>query len=206
MNEQRTEQWFAEKLGRLSGSRIGEIIPGKRGGYLASREALLWELLAERITGQRADKYTTPAMQWGIDMEPVARAKYSEMTANSVEEVGFIHHRTIANFGASPDGLVSTDGVLEVKCPGTAKVLKILTGEDPDPGWLFQIQTEMIVTGRPWCDFVLYDPRLPAPLDLTIRRITADKLVQELIEAEARKFNEELDQAELKIRERMARL
>lgn len=206
MNElQRTPEWFEQKLGRLSGSRVHEIIPLKRGSYPASREALLYELLSERITGQRAEKYVTPSMAWGTEMEPIAIERYVAQTGRSVGTIGFVHHPSIPKFGASPDGVVGSDGVIECKCPGTSKVLKILSGEDIDPSWAFQMQTEMIVTRRDWCDFVLYDPRLPAPLDLTIRRIHKDKLVCELIEAEAKKFNAELDEKELTIRERMSR-
>jgi len=205
MSEQRTGKWFADKLGKLSASRVGDIIPGKRGGYLATRENLLWELLAERITGTRADKYVTPAMQWGIDLEPIARDAYVAMTGNEVTEVGFIPHPKIANFGASPDGLVGTDGVLEIKAPSTSTVLKILSGSDINPAWLFQVQCEILVTCRQWADLVIFDPRLQAPLDLTIITIKRDKLVCELIETEAVRFNRELDELELKIRERQAR-
>jgi len=202
---QRSEEWFAEKLGKLSGSRVGEILPLKRGSYPATRETLLYELLAERITGHRVEKYITPVMAWGVEIEPVARERYADAQGVQVVETGFVHHPTIRNFGASPDGLVGTDGVLEIKCPSTSKVLKILAGEDIEPGWMFQMMTEMTVTRRDWCDFVLFDPRLQSPLDLTIRRIKRDKLVCELIEAEAVKFNAELDGKERIIRERMVR-
>lgn len=202
---QRTPEWFADKLGRLSASRVSNIIPGARGKYLAAREALLFELLVERITGARVEQFVTKEMQHGIDFEPVARERYSQATGNSVEETGFIHHRSIANFGASPDGLVSTDGVLEVKAPSTSTVLKILSGSDINPAWAFQVQCEILVTHRQWADLVIFDPRLQAPLDLTIITIKKDKLVCELIETEARKFNAELDELELKIRERQAR-
>jgi hypothetical protein len=203
MNElQRTPEWFEQKLGKLSGSRVYDIIPGKRGGYLAARETLMFELLVERITGQRVEKYITPAMQLGIDLEPVAIERYVAHTGRAVGDIGFVPHPTIQNFGASPDGVIGSDGVLEVKCPNSATVLKILAGGEINPAWLYQVQCEMLVSNRDWCDLCMFDPRLPAPLDLTVRRIKRDRLVQQLIEHESKLFNAELAGYEEAIRTR----
>jgi putative phage-type endonuclease len=203
MTEQRTEAWYAEKLGRLSASRVYDIIPGKRGSYLESRNRLMWEVLAERITGKRTEKYVTAAMQYGIDMEPVARAAYTFTTHEDVVETGFHVHPTISGLGASPDGLVGTDGLLEIKVPNTETALKAWAGEEIDPRYMYQMQCQMACTGRQWCDFVVYDPRLPLKLELYIKGVKRDKLVVELIEYEARKFLAELGEIEGRIRERM---
>ena len=203
MTEQRTEAWHAEKLGNLSASRVYDIIPGSRGAYPAAREHLLYELLAERITGTRVEKYVTAAMQWGIDMEPVARDTYSLGMGVDVEETGFHLHPKIPRLGASPDGLVPDNGLVEIKCPSTSNTLKLWAGEDIDPRYNFQMQTQMSVTGREWCDFVSFDLRLPRPLDLFVKRIKRDRFVIELIEHEARKFLEELHNLEKTILEKM---
>jgi len=203
MTEQRTEAWFADKNGRLSASRVYDIIPGKRGSYLESRNRLMWELLAERITGKRTEKYVTAAMQWGIDQEKFAKAAYEASYVVPIDDCGFILHPTIPGFGASPDGLIGPDGVWESKSPTTVHTLQILATGEIDPAWHYQCQTQMACTGRDYCDFTLWDPRLPAPLDLTVKRIYRDRLVIELLEHEAKKFLEELQALEDKIKERI---
>lgn len=201
---QRTAAWFAEKLGNLGASRVFDIIPGKRGGYLESRERLMWELLCERITGRRVDRYVTQAMQYGIDTEPLARAAYDvAMGGLLVDETGYHKHKTINGLGASPDGLVGKDGLVEIKCPDSSTALKAWAGEEIEPRYHYQMQTQMACTGRAWCDFVVYDPRLPIKLEMWVKRIPRDRLVIELIETEARKFLADLAERESKIRERM---
>lgn len=202
--KQRTPEWFAAKLGNLSASRLFDIIPGKRGGYLESRSRLLWELLAERITGTRVEKFVTSAMQYGIDMEPYARALYEDKFGAPVIEVGYIKHPTIQGLGASPDGLVDSDGLIEIKCPTTQVALKAWAGEDIDPAHMFQMQTQMACTKRAWCDYVVFDQRLPVGLEMYSKRIKRDRFVIELIEFESVKFLTELNGLEKKIRERMA--
>ena len=200
---QRSDAWFESKLGCLSASRVYDIIPGARGGYLASRDRLMFELLAERITGRRTEKYVTAAMMLGIDMEPVARSAYEAAMGVPVTETGFHLHPTIPRFGASPDGLVGEDGLCEIKVPNTETALKAWAGEDIDPRYQYQMLTQMACTGRDWCDYVIYDQRLPLELEIYIKRVKRDKLVVQLIEMEAKKFLAELHEIESRIRERM---
>lgn len=203
MTEQRTEAWFTARLGCLTSSRVYDIIPGSRGAYPAAREHLLYELLAERITGNRVEKYVTAAVQWGVDMEPVARDAYSLGMGVDVIETGFHLHPSIPRFGASPDGMVGDDGLLEIKAPLTETALKAWAGKDIDPRYNYQMQTQLLVTKREWCDFVIYDPRLPAQLELYVRRVKRDRFIAELIEFQARKFLEELHSLERIVMEKM---
>lgn len=204
--KQGTAEWFSAKIGNLGASPIFDLIPGKRGGYLAARENLFWDIMAERITGAIIPKFVSASMQWGIDMEPYARLKYMSVKSVQVTEVGFIRHPRIPRMGASPDGMVGEDGLVEIKCPITTHALQIWSGEEIDPRWVYQMQAQMACTGRAWCDFCMFDPRLPAPLDLFIKRIPRDRLVIELIETEARKFLDELAEKEDAIRAQMRRL
>jgi predicted phage-related endonuclease len=133
----------------------------------------LTELVVERLTGQRVQKFATAAMQWGEDCEPAARAAYERTTGISVEETGFVAHDTLLA-GCSPDGLVDWDGLIEIKCPynSAVHIETLLQGMPADH--IPQVQGQMWITGRQWCDFVSYDPRMPEPLQLHVQRIQRD--------------------------------
>lgn len=189
--EQRTTEWHAARLGKVTASRVSEVIAKGKG---ATRESYMADLIVERLTGQRVGGFTTAHMEWGTEQEPHARAAYSARTGELVEEVGFIDHPRITNSGASPDGLVGDEGLVEFKCPATSTHLDtLLAGEVPSKH-LAQIQWQMACTGRKWCDFVSYDPRLPEHLRMFVKRIPRDdKRIAEL-EAEVQKFLVELDE------------
>lgn len=173
--DQRTPEWFAARLGKATASRIADVMAKTKVGYAASRENYLMELALERITNTQAPSFTNAAMQWGIDTEPAARAAYEAATGNFVTEVGMIDHPSIPMSGASPDGLVGDDGLIEIKCPESKQHLKNLSTRTPDSKYIFQMQWQMACTGRKWCDFVSYDPRFPHHLQLLIVRIERDK-------------------------------
>jgi len=104
--EQRSPEWFAARLGKVTASRIADVMATTKSGYGAGRANYMAELICERMTGKRQEGYTNAAMQWGTDQEPFARAAYEFLTDRTVSEVGFIDHPTIPMSGASPDGLV----------------------------------------------------------------------------------------------------
>ena len=174
MMEQRSPEWFAARLGKVTASRVADILAVTKSGPSASRKNYMAELVAERLTGQPAQGFTSPAMQWGTDNEPMARAAYEFMTDATVEQVGFVDHPHIANFGASPDGLVGAEGLVEIKCPNTATHLDTLLGAEIDARYVTQMQVQMACTGRKWCDFVSFDPRLPGDMRIHIRRVEWD--------------------------------
>ena len=205
MSEQRTPEWFAERLGKITASRIADVVgKTKSGSYGAARKNYMAELLCQRLTGQQEEKFTSTAMQHGTDTEPAARAMYMLETGTDVTETGFIPHPVIAMSGASPDGLVGEDGLIEIKCPNTATHLEFLQSRKPKHEYLLQMQWQMACTGRQWCDFVSYDDRLPEKLAYRCIRIPRDdKLIAEL-EEEAVKFLTELDKTVRQLEEQAA--
>ena len=198
--EQRTEEWFAARLGKVTASRVADVVAKTKSGYSASRENYMAQLICERLTGKPTEGFSNAAMEWGTQTEPQARAAYSAKTGELVEEVGFIDHPAITGSGASPDGLVG-EGCVEFKCPNTATHLEYLLVGKPPEKYVTQMQWQMACTGAAWCDFVSYDPRLPEHLQMLIVRVPRDdKRIAEL-EGEVRKFLAELDDKLAKLRE-----
>lgn len=192
MSEQGTKDWFAERCGKATGSRIADVVARTKTGWGAGRKNYMAQLIAERLTGEVAESYTNAAMQWGIDTEPEAVAAYAFLTGRDVQEVGFVPHPTIEDSGASPDRLVNDDGLIEVKCPNTATHIDTLLGQKIDRRYLIQIQWQLACTGRQWCDFASYDPRLPGHLSIFIQRVERDdKWIAEL-ESDVTEFLSEL--------------
>ena len=191
--EQRTDDWFVARLGKVTASRVADVAAKTKTGYSASRDNYMADLIVERLTGQKASTFSNAAMEYGTLMEPNARAAYSARAGELVEEVGFIDHPTIAMSGASPDGLVG-EGLVELKCPNTSTHLEYLLAGEPPAKYVTQMQWQMACTARPWCDFVSYDERLPEHLRVFVKRVMRDdKRIAEL-EAEVTKFLTELDE------------
>jgi len=190
--EQRTPEWFAGRLGRASASRFGDIMAKTRSGYSASRKNYAAELVAERLTGQRNELYTTTAMQWGIDNEPLARLEYELAMNVTVDETGFWMHDEIMA-GASPDGLISDDGCLEIKCPNTATHIEtLMKGKIPYQYWA-QVQGQLWITDRLWSSFVSYDPRMPENAQKIIIHVDRDDVYIAELEEEVISFLAEVD-------------
>lgn len=192
MMEQRTEEWFAARCGKVTASRVADVIAKTKSGYSASRANYLADLVVERLTGKPAATFSNAAMEWGVEQEPAARAAYSAKTGILVEEVGFIDHPTVAMSGASPDGFAE-EGLVEIKCPNTATHLEYVLAQLPPLKYFTQMQWQMACTGRPWCDFVSYDPRLPERLQLLVVRVPRDDENIAMLETEVAKFLAELD-------------
>lgn len=186
--QQGTPEWFAARAGKATASRIADIVAKTKTGYSASRDRYAVELTVERITGAKAEGYTNAAMQWGTEQEPLARAAYEAMTGELVEEVGMVDHPRIAMSGASPDGLVGSDGLIEIKCPDSHTHVRNLVTEKPDGRYISQMQWQMACTGRKWCDFVSFDPRMPQGLQLSVVRVQRDDVLIAELESEVEKF------------------
>ena len=190
---QGTDAWFAQRIGKATASRISDIVAKTKSGYSTSRANYMAQLVVERMTNQVAESYTNAAMEWGIENEGFARAAYESKTGVLVDEVGAIDHPTIAMSAASPDGLVGDDGCLEIKCPGTAQHISTLLGEEIAKKYYDQMQWQLTCTGRYWCDFVSFDPRMPKELQLFVKRVPRDdKYIAEL-EEEVIQFLAEVD-------------
>jgi putative phage-type endonuclease len=190
--EQRTDEWFTARLGKVTASRVADVVAKTKTRYSASRENYMADLIVERLTGQKASSFSNAAMEWGTEQEPNARAAYSARTGELVEEVGFIDHPAIPMSGASPDGLVG-EGCVEYKAPNTATHLEYLLAGKPPERYVTQMQWQMACAGRPWCDFVSYDPRLPERLQLLVVRVLRDDDYIKMLEQEVNTFLQELD-------------
>lgn len=172
--EQRTEEWFAARVGKVTASRMADVVAKTKTGWGASRRNYLAELVAERLTGAPAQRFVNGAMQWGIETEAEARTAYEFYTDREVEAVGFVDHPNISMTGASPDGLVVADGMVEIKCPNTATHIDTLLGTSLDNKYLLQMQWQMACAGRQWCDFVSFDPRMPIEMQFYLERVERD--------------------------------
>jgi len=190
---QGTNDWFAIRLGKVTASRVADVIAKTKTGYSTSRENYMAQLVVERLTQTKAESFTNAAMQWGTDQEPFARAAYEAAQGVMVEEVGFVPHPTIKWAGASPDGLVGDDGLVEIKCPNTATMIEaLLTGKVPTK-YFTQMQFQMACTGTKFCDYVVFDPRMPAKAQLFVTRVNRDDAYIAEIEAEIVKFLAEVE-------------
>ena len=181
---QRSDDWYAARCGKATASRFKDVLARKKptaeqakkklpGDPTADRQKYLTELVVERLTGQPAPAYENAAMRWGTEQEAAARAAYEQRTDVAVEETGFVAHDTLMA-GCSPDGLVDWDGLIEIKCPfNTGVHIETLLNGMPAEHTA-QVQGQMWITGRQWCDFVSFDPRMPEPLQLHIQRINRD--------------------------------
>lgn len=196
---QRTQEWVEARLGKVTASRIADATARTKSGWGASRANYMAELLCERLTGVPRDTFTNAAMQWGTDMEPEARRLYEFMTDTEVKEVGFIVHPSMEMAGASPDGLIGDDGLVEIKCPNTATHIETLLGAEIDGKYVKQMQWQMACTGRYWCDFVSYDPRLPERMQIAIQRVPYDARMVIDLERDIAEFLFELGAKEIEL-------
>jgi putative phage-type endonuclease len=195
--QQGSPEWHAARLGCITASRIADVMrkPKTKGGTSAARRSYVLQLVAERLGVSQIEMFQSSAMVWGTNTEPQARAAYEAAQGVLVAECGFIKHPMFTDAGASPDGLVGNDGLIEIKCPGTTTHLSTLLSCDIDPDYLAQMQWQMACTRRKWCDFVSYDPRLPSPNDLFIKRVFRDDVVIDAMNHESAMLLEEVSKS-----------
>lgn len=191
--KQGTESWISARLGKCTASRVADVIAKTKSGYSTSRKNYAVELALERITGRRQEGFSSAAMAWGTEQEHNARAAYEMHCGLLVEEVGLIDHPTIPMAAASPDGLVGTRGLLEIKCPNPATHLETILSGKPDPRYISQMFWQMACTGRDWVDFVSYDPRFPETKQLFVCRVERDENLIAELEAEVQAFLGEVE-------------
>jgi putative phage-type endonuclease len=193
--EQRSPEWFAVRIGKLTASKMKDAIAFKKDkSETADRAKYRMQIVCERLTGKPTPSFSNRAMEWGVEQEQAARMAYEIKTGEFVTEVGFVDHPCIVGLGASPDGLVGDEGLVEIKCPESINHLTWMTeGKVPDDHKA-QMATQIACTGRKWCDFVSFDPRFPPGLDLFVVRYQPtddevadmiEKAVQFLIEVDA---------------------
>lgn len=200
MIEQGSEAWMQLRSGKVTASKVSDVMSAiTTAGY----RNYLADLVVERLTGNKTESFTNAAMQWGVDQEPLARAEYEVKTGNFVDQIAFVDHPTIVNFGCSPDGLVGDDGLIEIKCPNTATHIDYVMQDKVPTKYIPQIQCQLAVTGRKWCDFVSFDPRLPDGLQILIVRLERDDEYIEKLEARVVKFLDEVNSAVNGLKEKM---
>jgi putative phage-type endonuclease len=197
--EQRSEEWFQARLGKVTASRVADVLAKIKSGESASRRNYKIQLVSERLTGEKQETYVNQAMQDGIDREFYARERYVQQFGE-VEEVGFVKHPTL-EAGASPDGMVGDDGIIEIKCPMGSTHTETLMTQDVPSRYVPQIQFQLLVTGRKWCDFVSYNPMFPEHLQVFVKRVEADPVYQKELESEVKQFLKEVDDVINKLKE-----
>jgi putative phage-type endonuclease len=205
MIAQGSAEWFAVRCGKVTASRVADVIAKTKTGYGASRANYAAELIAERLTQSTAPSFTNAAMQHGVEQEPHARRAYADLMGVEVAEIAFVDHPEIAMSGASPDGLVGLDGLVEFKCPNTATHLDTLLSETVPGKYVTQMQWQMACTGRAYCDFASFDPRLPPSMQLFVKRVERDASLILDLEAQVADFLAEIDAKVAALTERYAR-
>ncbi len=201
--EQGTPEWYQARLGRVTASKIADVMAqGRSGKPSATRKNYLAQLVAERLTGNLSESFKSADMEWGTQHEAEARKLYEFYKDVDVKQVGIVYHPTIKMFGASVDGFVGEDGLVEFKCPKTATHIDTLLGKTILGTYKKQMNGQKACTGRAWCDFVSYDPRLPAEMSLHIERVYRDpKAIVETEEAVV-EFLNDVDEMESSLREK----
>ena len=191
---QGTQEWFDARNGRVTASRINDVMAYLKSGRESQKRIdYKTELIAEILTGEAQPHYVSEAMKWGAEQEALAATEYELDSPFSVDPVGFVYHPAIERAGASPDRLVGTDGLLEVTCPNTTTHIEwILAGVVPEEH-RNQMQFQMRCCEREWADFMSFDPRLPKRYQQFIVRLPADEAVQDAIDDEVQKFLAEAD-------------
>lgn len=190
---QGTDAWKKQRVGKATASKIADIVAKTKTGWGASRANYAAQLIAERLTGVPQEGYTNAAMQWGTDTEPKARENYSMLNGVPIEECGFFQHPSIKQSGASPDGLIGTDGLIEIKCPQTSTHLETLLGAPIEKKYHLQMQWQMLCCNRKWCDFVSFDPRLPFELQMKVIRVNRDEELLASLEKDVADFLNEIE-------------
>jgi putative phage-type endonuclease len=207
MIEQRTEEWFQQRLGKVTASRISDVIAKTKTGVSTSRQNYLVQLVSERITGKKGDSFVNQAMLDGIEREGAARELYMRTRGVSVTEVGFFDHPVIKNSGASPDGAVNSEeegkyaGLIEIKAPIETTHTNTLMSKSVPSKYIPQMQWQLACTGAKWVDFVSYNPNFPEELQLFVARVDRDDTYIGELEAEVIKFLDEVEQTIIKLKE-----
>jgi putative phage-type endonuclease len=207
MIEQRTDEWFQQRLGKVTASRISDVIAKTKTGVSTSRQNYLIQLVSERLTGKKGDSFVNQAMLDGIERESAARELYERTRGVSVTEVGFFDHPVIKNSGASPDGAVNSEeenkyaGLIEIKCPIETTHTNTLISKSVPSKYIPQMQWQLACTGAKWVDFVSYNPNFPDTMQLFVARVDRDDTYIGELEAEVIKFLDEVEQTIIKLKE-----
>lgn len=204
--EQRTQDWLNARAGHVTASGVKNVRAKIKSGEAAGRKNYRMKLVMERIAQAPINEgYTSLEMQRGIDLEPIARARYEAFRGVLVDECGFILHPRIKGFGASPDGLVGQDGLVEIKCPNISTHIGYWLDDKPPSEYVDQMLAQLACTGRRWCDFVSYDDRVAEDLQLVVIRFEPGAEQIKAVEADVIQFLTEVESDFEKINQRRGR-
>lgn len=199
--DQHSPEWWAARCGKVTASRIGDLMARNQphkgqtvGDWSAKRQHYLDEKVAEIITGKPRDRKKVASLDHRLELEPDARSAYEFYRDVEIDLVGFVEHPTIPRCGASPDGLLGSDGCVEIKCPDSETHINTWLGKVVDRGYILQMQFGMACTGRQWWDFVSFDPNMPEELKLYVQRVERDDQLIAEIETNVIEFLAEVDQ------------
>ncbi|MFA5382095.1 MAG: lambda exonuclease family protein [Candidatus Micrarchaeia archaeon] len=186
--QQGTPEWDKARLGIITASCFGDVLAKGQG---KTRRAYMLRVAAERLTGEKQETYSNGAMEWGKENEPKAREYYQELNGCFVQEVGFVKLNDF--IGCSPDGLVEEDGIIEIKCPYTTTHLETVLSNEVPTCYIPQIQGQLWITGRQWCDFISFDPRVSGR-PLWCKRVFRDKDYIANLQSETNIFADQLNE------------
>ena len=199
---QGSDEWLRLRAGKVTASRLVDLLARTKTGPAASRDNYKAELVIEILSGLPTEKFTSTAMQHGTETEPFARQAYASRVFDEVTEIGFVQHPTIERAGASPDGLVGDEGLIEIKCPNSFTHMQTLLSDKVPEKYIPQMQWQMACTGRLWCDFVSFDDRVPEPMQLFVQRVERDDLYIASCEESVRRFLEEVEETVKQLKEK----
>ena len=169
--EQQSDEWFAVRLGKVTASHFSDVLNKKTG-----RKTYMFRLFGERLSGEPYEAYSNKTMDRGSEVEAEAKAYY-EALYGVVEQVGFVELND--NVGCSPDGLIK-DGLIEIKCPFPSTHARYIINNILPAEYRPQVQGQLWVTGRKWCDFISFDPRVKDRPFWKIRVYRDEKYIKEL--------------------------
>lgn len=205
--QQRSDEWFQARVGKVSASRIGDLMARNQprkgqtvGAWSARRNNYLAEKIAERITGKPRDRKRIASLDHRVELEPDARAAYEFYFEQKIELIGFVDHPRIPNAGASPDGLIGTDGGIEIKCCDAEGHLEIITADAIDPDYFYQCHFNIACTERDWWAFTAFNPDMPEELKVHRKILERDDQLIATIETNVIQFLEEVEQGVDKVR------
>lgn len=190
---QGSEAWHLMRLGKITASRINDVVAAIKTGEAATRADYRIELVCERLTGKPTEGFTNSHMERGTELEPFARSAYEIAKATFVDQVAFVDHPRLKNTGASPDGLVGDEGLIEIKCLAVKNHIKILVDKKAPSKYMNQMQWQMACTKRLWVDFVSYCPELPENMQLFVKRVDRDNGIIAELESKVLEFDEEVE-------------
>jgi len=186
--EQGTDEWLKVRLGKLTASNFSDVMAKGTG---KTRKDYMIKLATERLTGLPEESYTNSSMQWGIEHEAEARAYYESLYGRTVEQVGFVEMNEFV--GCSPDGLVGEDGLIEIKCPKSSTHVANILDNRMQTCYTAQVQGQLWVSERKWCDWISFDPRVTSNPFFMVRVERDDKYIR-VLQEETEQFIKELQE------------